>query len=248
MLQNGSFTEGWETLPHVAGYLRNQRPHGWQLAWLEKGDPLYSDPNSHSGGVPECVHKLSKQLPANEQLGGTDALILSGDTVYKIFHANAPFGATLSQTVTGLNPHSEATLTVPIQIHLHNDSDTYAAESGVWVNGEGGWVNGATMGDRKWYRHEINFIVPENGEAEIEIRVKSKWPVGKDFFFDDIQLEAETAVPDKPTPPAETRPAIPVSETVTIRLPQGYTLSHRVGNTPNVVEIIVPSNVDIVLE
>ena len=35
MLQNGSFSEGWETLPAIAdaGFLRNQRPNGWQIEW-----------------------------------------------------------------------------------------------------------------------------------------------------------------------------------------------------------------------
>ncbi len=193
MLKNGSFTEDWETLAAIpeAGYLKNQRPNHWQLAWLNKGDPLYDDPNTKVDGIPECVHKLSDQLPADEQFGGVKALILAGDTTYKIFNSAAKFGATLSQTVTGLVPNSQATLTVPIQVHLHGETDTYGAESGVWVNGEGGWVNGFDMGDRQWYRHIIPFTVPASGEAEIVIRVKSKWTKPKDFFFDGITLEAQ---------------------------------------------------------
>ncbi|MEM7119124.1 MAG: hypothetical protein AAF614_42295 [Chloroflexota bacterium] len=148
MLQNGTFSEGWETLPAIreANYLRNQRPHGWEVSWLAVGDSLFGDPHTTVGGIPECVHKLSEQLPINEQLGQPNALILAGKAVYKIFSASAPFGATLTQTVTNLVPGSIATLTVPIQVHLRGETDPYGAESGVWVNGEGAWVHGFKMG------------------------------------------------------------------------------------------------------
>ncbi|MBK8905133.1 MAG: SH3 domain-containing protein [Anaerolineaceae bacterium] len=195
MLRNGNFTEGWETLPPLreAGNLKNQRPNHWQLTWLNVGDPLYADPNSRVTGIPECVHKLSTQLPADEQPGGARALILAGKTTYKIFSSGAVFGAALAQTVTGLRPGSRAVLTVPIQAHLHGETDDYGAESGVWVNGEGSWVNGRVMCDRQWYRHTVEFIVPGNGTADIVIRVKSKWPKPKDFFMDAVSLEAEMA-------------------------------------------------------
>lgn len=193
MLKNGTFTEGWRDLTAAPGNLINQEPNGWRLEWIEPGQPLYDDASSRAAGVPECIHKLSEQLPPNEQLGRPNALILAGDTTYKIFHANAPFGATLSQTVSDLLPGSEATLTVPIQVHLRGESDFFGAESGIWVNGEGGWVNGHTMGDRKWFRHRLQFTVPHDGRAEIVIRVKSKWPRGKDFFIDGITLQAVPA-------------------------------------------------------
>lgn len=239
MLQNGIFSEGWETLPAIreANFLRNQRPHGWQLEWLPIGASLFGDPNTKVGGIPECVHKLSKQLPPHEHLGQPNALILAGDTVYKIFSASAPFGATLSQTVTNLSPGSTATLTVPIQVHLRGETDPYGAESGVWINGEGGWVHGFKMGDRRWYEHKIRFTIPANGEADIVIRVKSKWPRGKDFFLDGITLEAETAVSTPPPPP----------QVIMIHLPENYTLVHVKHDSPNVVQVTTPNNVEIQL-
>jgi len=238
MLQNGAFSDGWETLPAItdANFLKNQRPHGWQLSWVAIGESLYDDPNSKSGGIPECVHKLNEQLPENERRDGRNALILAGNAVYKTFSANAPFGTTLSQTVTGLEPHSTATLTVPIQVHLHGETDAYGAESGVWVNDIGGWVNGFDMGDRQWYEHKITFTVPANGEAEIVIRVKSKWPKGKDFFFDKVTLEAETAVIDDGN--VETK-------TVFLRLPPGVQIKQGVSNQANVVEVNAGPGVEI---
>lgn len=236
MLQNGTFSEEWETLPAIkeANYLRNQRPNGWDLSWVTMGEPIYGDSNAISGGIPECVHKLSTQLPPNEQLGKKDALILAGTAVYKIFNGFAPFGASLTQTVTGLQPGAQATLTVPIQVHLHGETDAYGAESGVWVNGEGGWVHGFDMGDRRWYEHEITFTVPESGTADIVIRVKSKWPKGKDFFIDGITLAAETAV----TPPPPDEHTGPI-KTVFIQVPAGVEVKQGTSSQVNTIEVNV---------
>jgi hypothetical protein len=235
MLKNGSFTEGWTDLPPV-GMLINQQPKHWKLRWIEPGDSLFGA-GDKSRGVPECVHKLANQLPLNEQIGAPDALILEGDATYKIFHAGAPFGAELVQTVEGLEPGSTAQLTVPIQVHLHNDADPYAAESGVWVNGEGHWVNGRTMEDRKWYDHEVAFTVPDDGKVEIAIRVKSKWPRSKDFFFDGIKLEAIAA--EDVSGPVETGAEESV---VKISVPAGVEVMTKAGDDPNVVIVTIPDN------
>jgi hypothetical protein len=190
MLQNGSFEEGWTDLPPAPGHLINQQPKGWTLRWIEPGHSLFGA-GDKAGGVPECVHKLAKQLPPDEQRGASNALILDGSTTYKIFHSGAAFGAELAQTVTGLKPGSQATLIVPVLAVLHGETDPYGAESGVWVNGEGHWVHSGEMGNRKWYEHTVEFTVPDNGLAEIAIRVKSKWPRPKDFFIDYVRLQAE---------------------------------------------------------
>lgn len=247
MLRNGSFSEGWETLPAVveAGHLRNQRPHGWQIEWQAVGEPLYADMNSIVGGIPECLHKLSDQLPANERLGGPDALILEGDAVYKIFNSGAKFGATLSQTVTGLKPGSAAKIVVPVQVHRHKDPDAFGAESGVWVNGEGGWAHSEKMGDRRWYKHKLEFVVPESGQAEIVIRVKSKWQRPKDFFIDGVKLEAEEATGEAVDEPggAETSE----KKTVSVKVPQGVLVRQGVCDEANVVEINAGADVRIEL-
>lgn len=250
MLQNGNFSGGWETLPAIeeAGFLKNQKPMGWEISWLNKNEAMYGDPNSVATGIPECVHKLSEQLPANEQLDGPDALILDGDATYKIFSFAAAFGATLKQTVTGLKPGSSATLTVPIQVHLRGETDPYGAESGVWVNGEGRWVNGFDMGDHKWYRHEVKFTVPDSGQAEIVIRVKSKWPRGKDFFIDGVTLDARPDGGGGSQPPGET--GTPGSgdgttQTVFIQVPPGVQVNTSSGSATGVIEVKVPSGVTV---
>ncbi len=188
-LRNHSFEDGWTDLPPAPGYLINQQPNDWVLNWIEPGRFLYDSTSDKAGGVPECIHKHANQLPPNEQPGGQNALILDGEYVFKIFHFGAPFGAELTQEISNLPPGSTWRLTVPIQVHLHGETDPYAAESSVWVNGEGGWANGFVMGDREWYNHVVVFVVPNDGNVLISIRVKSKWYNPKDFFIDYIQME-----------------------------------------------------------
>ncbi len=177
-LQNGSFEEGWTNLPPAPGHLINQQPTGWTLtpSWIELE------------GVPECVHKHNFQLPPDERLGGEHALVLDGEWTYKIFHAGAPFQAVLTQTVSSLPVGATYVVTVPILVDLHGDPDPWSVESGVWVNDQGGWANALMMGSRSWYEHVVSFIIPQDGEATLVVRVKSKWNAPKDFFIDNVRM------------------------------------------------------------
>jgi hypothetical protein len=207
LLANGSFEEGWSDLPPVEGSLINQEPNGWELDWLEKGEEVWDLRTIHPddpqvgivSGIAEMLHKLSHQLPPDEQLGGPNALILEGDATYKMFHRGAAFGSQLSQTIT--LPAGNYRLTVPVQLHWHenldpNDPtwDTYTAESGAWViiNGapSGGWATARDMGDRRWFYHVVEFSLPAQTEVEVLIRVKSIYHSAKDFFVDGVWLES----------------------------------------------------------
>lgn len=249
MLRNGAFSEGWTDMPPAPGNLINQQPKGWTLHWLDLGETLYGTSDVVTG-IPECVHKLSNQLPANERLGEPNALILEGNATYKIFHFAGAFGAELKQTVSHLKPGTTATLTVPILAVLYDETDPYGAESGVWVNGGGAWVNGGAMGNRKWYRHKIEFTVPANGQATIVIRVKSKWPRKKDFFIDGIKLEAEAVRQSTSTPdPGETSTGGSAGSTgtatspkkkVVVTVPAGMRVIKATSQEANTVVVIVP--------
>jgi hypothetical protein len=206
-LANGSFEAGWTDLPPVPGNLINQEPNGWELDWLEIGQEVWDLRTIHPddpqvgivSGIAEMLHKLNGQLPPNEQLGGPDALILEGGAVYKMFHRGAAFGSQLSQIVT--LPSGTYRLTVPMQLHWHenldpNDPtwDTYTAESGAWVLAAGlqagGWVTARDMGDRRWFYHVVEFSLPVETEIEVLIRVKSIYKSPKDFFMDAVWLES----------------------------------------------------------
>jgi len=249
MLKNGSFSDGWTDMPPTPDFLINQQPNGWKLRWIEKGESLFGA-GDVARGIPECVHKRIDQLPANEQPGGSDALILAGDFVYKIFHAGASFGAELAQTVTGLEPGSSATLTAPVLADLHGDGDVFAAESGVWVNGEGHWVNGGEMGDREWFRHKVTFTVPDDGAADIAIRVKSKWMNAKDFFIDGITLAAAAADDAPPADPdpgdGDDTPVTPAgSSTVVLTAPAGLQVITGTAHHASTAVLIVPAGMKI---
>lgn len=179
---NGSFEDGWDTIE-----FGNQKPVDWALNLIPAGGSLFGASDKASG-LCECVHKTNSQLPPNEQLGGPDALILDGDKVYKIFSEREAFGTELSQTLYDMTPGSQWRLTVPVQVHLHGDTDDYAAETRVLVNGVGDWSNGKHMGDRNWCKHEQVFTVPGNGQVKVDIQFKSKWLNNKDFFIDDVHL------------------------------------------------------------
>ncbi len=205
-LENGSFEEGWTDLPPVEGFLINQNPNGWTLSWLQRGQQVWDLRTIHPddplvgvvSGVAEMIHKLSTQLPPDEQLGGPRALILEGSTVYKMFHRGAAFGSQLTQTVA--LPAGKWRLTVPVQLHWHenldpNDPtwDTFTAESGAWVlfNGQqhGHWATAREMGDRRWYYHVVEFQLAQPTQVQVLIRVKSIYWSPKDFFVDAVWLE-----------------------------------------------------------
>jgi hypothetical protein len=188
-LRNGSFEDGWETIQ-----FGNQRPNFWQISWVQPGDPLYDSPDTASG-VCECVHKLLHQLPPEEQPGGSDPLILDGVVTYKLFNASASFGTELKQTVGGMTPGESYRLSVPLRLHEYGEVDPYGAEAGVWVDGVGDWSNVDDMPDRAWCKHELTFTAPQDGNVEVVVRVKSKYPSVKDFFMDDFRLVPASAPP-----------------------------------------------------
>jgi hypothetical protein len=192
-LINGSFEDGWVDVTD-----RVQRPNNWDLYRIPVGDPLFDSthPDDVATGTCECKHLLNHQLPVDQQVGGPDALILDGLTVYKLFGVYEKWGSELSQTIAGLTPGSNWRVTVPIRVHLHEDPGEWSAESSVWVNDVGYWANGIQMGDQNWCKLEQTFVVPVDGSAEIAIRVKSKYALPKDFFIDDIRLQPE----DEPAP------------------------------------------------
>jgi hypothetical protein len=124
LLTNGSFEAGWTDKPAVN--TMNQQPRDWRLLWLQPGTALlssydYAGPDDEpvylqAETVPECVHKHNDQLPADEQLGGSDALVLDGEYVYKVFSAVNPFGVRLETEASGLEPGRRVVFEVPVRL------------------------------------------------------------------------------------------------------------------------------------
>lgn len=253
MLKNGDFMSGWDDMPPTPSHLINQQPKHWTLSIIDIGDNLYGS-GDKAAGTPECVHKLASQLPPQEQLGANNALILAGDTTYKIFSANAAFGTELKQTVTGLAPGTQGTLKAPVLAVLHGTGDQYAAESGVWVDTtgssdqddwEGSWANAGMMGDRKWYTHDVSFTVPASGQVTVYIRVKSKWPAPIDFFIDGITMSATAGAETASTEPKPTTNNKPAPRVVQITAPEGLTIVTQAGTEADTVIVTCPPGVEI---
>lgn len=190
VIANGSFENGWTDMPPI-GSLINQKPDSWSLAIQDVNEFLW-DSHDVVHGIPECVHKHATQLPADEQRGAINALILDGEYVYKVFHANASFGARLTQVIDGGMPGTIAELTVPVILDLHGDPDPWAVEVGVFLNGAlGDWHNAGELGHRRWNYIKHTAPVPSDGLIEVDIFMKSKWDRPKDVFLDAISLLAE---------------------------------------------------------
>lgn len=223
MLINPSFENGWADLPPAPGWLVNQQPAGWTLSWVEPGESLFGAGDTASG-VPECVHKLIDQLPEHERPGGSDPLILDGEAVYKVFHHAAAFGAELRQRVSGLEPGSSAVIQVPVRVHLHEDTDPWAAEAGVWLNDDGFWQRAERLGDRVWNTLQVATTVPENGIVDVVLRFKSKWDRPKDFFIDNVQFVGVPAESEPPPPPP---PAAELPGGARVDFKRTYILFHR---------------------
>lgn len=216
LLTNPSFEEGWDDTPPV-GSLINQTPRGWQLEWVEPGQPSYGATNGKTGepvtatAVPECLHKLAEQLPPNEQLGGDDALILDGRVVYKIFARGNAFATRLWQTVEGLPPHQTVRLFVPVQVHYQdalNEPDD--VEFWVTLNGQRHVEMANTLPHREWIIVEVNGVADEHGRVLVEIHCITKWRNSRDFFIDMAELFAIT----HGEPPPTIEPPDPIGQPV----------------------------------
>lgn len=222
-LTNGSFEDGWEDVNYNG--LVNQRPEGWALACALPGESAFGAINHKTGepakatAVPECIHKLARQLPPSEQPGGEDALILEGTAVYKIFAANNAFAARLGQIVTGLEPGAEVQAIVPVRVHYH-DALNEPDDVEVWVeiNDERMVVLAEDLPHRTWIHIVAQGVADAEGTAVVRVTVVTKWRNSRDFFFDDLRL----VVLEGETPPIETLPYPPEVTHVILR-PQSLT-------------------------
>ncbi|MBN1261098.1 MAG: hypothetical protein JXB35_10495 [Anaerolineae bacterium] len=155
---------------------------------MNPGESLYDAPNDLAQAYPECVHKPAHLLPPEERPNGATPLILDGTHTYKIFSSVA-YGAQLSQEVGNLAPGDDYRLKVPVNCHRQRPGDDpYAAEIGVWINGQGRWLNLDELPDRQWVYPVVVGKIDEAGQVEVVIRAKSK-SGGFDFFIDFLQDE-----------------------------------------------------------
>jgi hypothetical protein len=155
----------------------NQAPAGWTARW---------NPGT------EMVHKLSRQLPPDEQRGGPRALIRDGDATYKVFNGGGPVDASLETTLPV--PAGGLTLTIPVQTHDHGGGGgavhvtVDGAPVPVTVNGQtfpDGVVPASVMGDREWRELQVRLDRP--GDHALAVRFVSQG--AQDFFVDGLTTQ-----------------------------------------------------------
>jgi len=219
LLVNHGIPTGWtDALPWLN--LTNQQPHGFHTHIAVPGEELdsadsYTGPDdapvvTNATVVPECVHIHKSHLPADEQPGAENALILEGEWVYKVF---AAFGSFSHDTYAWVRAPAKGMLevAVPVQVHYNpypgGDGSPGAAVWRVWVNERksrwGTFENDFV--DREWSWDWFEYPVTAGQVVTIRLQLESRSEAGIDFFTD---LEAWEAMftpdddPEEPGPPA----------------------------------------------
>ena len=202
-MKNGSFELPWTNLPPVGGHgLINQQPANFTLTIAEPGQPAWDIRNQKlnsaliPSGWPECIHKLTQQLPPHQQPGGSDPLILDGTKVYKVFSGGDQFAVELKQVFTNTAP---IRYQLPVRVHYHalvNSDSPDTAQVHILVNGTRVKFLKAIpdLPNEEWVYPEIDTPA---GEVTLQVRFASIWKMPIDFFMDNWRK-----VDALPTPPA----------------------------------------------
>ena len=199
-IANPSFEDGWET-DYPNGGL--QYPHGWVTTWTPNGQVMPLSPKwqggvqvpAISGGHGKYEHKLSWQLPPNEQLGQPRALILEGTTVYKPYSEWVANAIQLNQTVSG-PPGTYARVIVYILGEEHNappyEPDHFAASVKLGNSEDRrGLAQMLTHFDipgneRPWNKFDVLAQFPPSGQLPLTIIMELNWATLTDFFIDNV--------------------------------------------------------------
>jgi hypothetical protein len=201
-LANGSFEiETW-----FSDKPGNQHPTGWTFYSPAQGVTMPfptkmqqgSSVPAISNGPGEYVHKLANQLPDDERVGGSRALILEGDQTYKAFGAAGPHALVLSQTITGtVGEYLRVTVFIVGETHdglpLEDDHFVAAVRLG---NVEDKRLYADMIhnfdvpgNERAWNRFEVIALVPGSGQLTLSVIVQQNWWGRVDFFMDNFRAE-----------------------------------------------------------
>ncbi len=198
LLVNRGIPTGWTNmLPW--NNLTNQQPLGFHIHIAVPGEELDSA-DSYVGPddapvvttatvVPECVHIHKSQLPADEQPGAENALILQGDWAYDVFASAGAFSADI---YTWVRAPADGVLDieVPVQVHYNpkpgGDGSPGAAVWRLWLEDiPGGWKTfGNGFVDRQWKWDGDKMAVDAGEVITIRLQLESRSEAGIDFFTD----------------------------------------------------------------
>ena len=228
LLVNPSFEGGWADV--VMGRVV-QVPTGWRVTVKPIGVSLDSA-GAFAGidhtpvietakTIAEIIHKPAALLPPVQGPGGADALILDGNTTFKIFSNYNPYGVRLAQTVTA-TPGATVALTVPVRVHYNpypgGDDSPGACAFRAYVNGvASAWLTyGNGLYDREWVSVTLQCIVPASGTFDVGAIFESRSEAGIDFFTDAWRLEYVSVPEPEPEPECAGLPRIDYVRTVNV--------------------------------
>jgi len=220
LLVNHGIPTGWtDALPWLN--LTNQQPHGFHTHISVPGEELDSA-DSYTGPddtpvvttatvVPECVHIHKGQLPADEQPGAENALILEGEWVYKVF---AGAGSFSQDTYAWVRAPAKGMMevAVPVQVHYNpnpgGDGSPGAAVWRLWMDDrKSEWYTfGDGFTDREWWWKEAETLVTAGQVVTIRLQVESRSEAGIDFFTDLEAWRADFTPDAEPLPGPEPEP------------------------------------------
>lgn len=215
LLVNHNFSGAWSNIPATHGGF-HQVPEGWGLHYSIEGVQgcfnSKDDEYVTIGVQPECIHKLNGQLPPNEQLGGSEALVLSGTAVYKIFGTGI-WSAGLSQIVRNLTPGATYRFTFNLNVHYHDElgddspDDTQAhfelsqpeqySESGILK------LDTRDLPHKVWVTRSLEGVADSDGELEVWFNLCTVWVNSRSVFLDDFSLELVDVPVEPPTEPTD---------------------------------------------
>lgn len=195
LLQNGSFEAGWYDISI------GQVPNGWEWHWVE-GEEAFE-------GVypvaPETRVLPRDQLPPEER----DLYVLDGSYCVKVFKAEAPIYAALSQDISGLEVGREYRLRVPVYVDVFEwedakepPDDPSAAQVRLGVSPMGaawrdedaisysGWWDGLNTEHFYLSYNDYHFeFTATESEMTIYVEMFAKWGLDNNgFFLDDVEL------------------------------------------------------------
>lgn len=210
VIPNNGFNNGW-TDEIIGGRMQQVPNDGYSLKVIEVPNKNFLDAEVTS--VSEITHKLQSQLPEDEWLGGENALILDGDTTFKILQSSGhAVDVEVLQTIPNLLPDSTYRITIPVQIHYHGPVDVYDKDPPLEMNDIGVRITAnysvlamlwPDLPDSEWVYPVIEGrTVANETEIRVSLRVCTSWKNKRSGFTDAWQIElVETENPIEPPDP-----------------------------------------------
>lgn len=204
LIANPSFEEGWAVSP-----LSQQMPNGWQFYSPAPGVTLPFPTKMQEGKIVAALADdyaesqlfLADNLPSDERLGQSRALILDGNTVLRTHGAWRASAVVLRQTLSappGALVHATGYILAeslkPNAQGKEEDDDLVAA---LRLYGAAGLVedkrllvvmqthNDVPNSSRHWNRFEVVAPVPGSGQLLLEVVLQQNWGLESEWFFID---------------------------------------------------------------